>query len=611
MLSNEILEKFFNYFEKMGHKKIPSSSLLAPNSSTLFTTAGMQQLNDYLSGEKDVIKDFGTRHLVSCQKCFRTNDIDEVGDERHHTFFEMLGNWSVGVDDKGSYFKEGAIELAIHFLLDELKLEKEKIWVTIFKGEQGIPRDEESYNLWQKFGIPKERIRECSLKDNFWGPVYQTGPCGPCSEIYYDRGEKYGCKSPNCGPNCPNCNRYLEIWNLVFMEYNKKEDGSFEKLSQTNVDTGIGFERLVSVVQEKETAYETEIFYPLIKDIENNCSLKYESNKKEFRIIADHLRAIVFLVSEGILPSNIGHGYILRMLLRRIIRIEKKLELKDNWQRTGINFFINFYQERYPELKGKGEEINLVFAKEKEKFEKALERGLKEFKSEFLKFKDKKIIPGTFAFNLYQSYGFPLEMIKDLAKEEGFSVNEEEFQKEFQKHKEISRTGAERKFGGLGIDQIKDEEEKIKVIKYHTATHLLQAALRKILGEKVQQMGSDINSERLRFDFSFDRKLTEEEREKVENLVNEKIKENLKVKKEIMSLKEALESGALAFFKEKYPETVSVYTIYNEKTGEVFSKEICAGPHVEWTKELGFFKIQKEESLGRDLRRIKAILIEK
>ncbi|MGC9031546.1 MAG: alanine--tRNA ligase [Minisyncoccia bacterium] len=609
MNSNDIINIFFDFFQKRGHKIIPSSSLIAPNPSTLFTTAGMQQLNSYLLGEKDVIKDFRTRHLVSCQKCFRANDINEVGDERHHTFFEMLGNWSIGQDKNGNYFKEGAIKYALEFLVDTLKLDKNKIQVTIFKGEGELPRDEESLKIWQKNGISLPKIKEFGMSDNFWGPVYQTGPCGPCTEIYYDRGEEFGCKKKSCGPNCEYCNRYLEIWNLVFMEYEKKEDNSFTFLKQKNVDTGIGLERLTSIIEKKETAYETELFFPAILEIEKYSNLKYQEAKRNFRIIADHLRAIVFLVSEGILPSNVSHGYILRFLIRRIARIEILLNLKEGWEKLPVKYFVDFYGKRYPELIDKDKKIISIIYEEKNKFKKTLEKGLKEFENQCKKFEKEKIIPGKIVFYLYQSFGFPIELLKELARENNFIIKEDEFWEEFKKHKEISKIGSEKKFGGVGIELAKNEKEKEVLTKYHTATHLLHSALRKILDLTVKQAGSDIKPERLRFDFFYDKKITDNEIKKIEDLVNQKIKENLIVKKEIMPLEEAIKTGALAFFKEKYPETVSVYTILNEKTGEVFSKEICAGPHVKETGILGIFKIQKVESIGKNTKRIKAILI--
>jgi len=615
MTSEKIRQKFLDFFEKKGHKIIPSSSLIPADPTSLFTSAGMQQLNFYLSGEKDVLRDFGTRHLVSCQKCFRTGDIEEVGDESHHTFFEMLGNWSVGEDSETGYFKEGAIKLALEFFCDVLKLDKKRFWITIFKGEKGIRRDEKAFLIWQKEGIPEERIREFGIDDNFWGPVTEIGPCGPCSEIHYDRGEKFGCGREDCGPNCSNCQRFIELWNLVFMEFKKvkKENGEYiyEKLPQRNIDTGIGFERLVALSARKNSSFETDLFLPLIQEIEKKSIKKYFQEKRNFRIIADHLRASCFLIAEGIFPNNLDKGYVLRRVLRRIQRVGKILELKNGWEVPAVKWLVKKYQGVYLELSGKENDILIVIEKEKERFEKTLSEGLKYFEKLIEKKIEKsreKVIAGKEAFFLYESYGFPSEMVEELAREKGFQVDKQGFDKAFKKHQEISRAGAERKFGGVGIDRLGNEEAREKATRLHTATHLLHSVLRKILGEKVKQMGSDISPERLRFDFSFDRKMTSQEIKKVEDLVNQKIKEDLEVKKTEMSLKEALTSGALAFFREKYPERVSVYTIFNPKTKEVFSKEICGGPHVKKTSELGEFKIKKEESSSRGVRRIRAVL---
>jgi len=612
MKSNDIRKKFSNFFENKNHKIIKSSSLIPSDSTVLFNSAGMQQFNTVLSGEEDVIKKFGSRILTSCQKCFRSNDIQEVGDDTHNTFFEMLGNWSVGKDDQQGYFKEKAIEYALEFFCDVLKLDKNKIWVTIFKGEENIPKDQESIKIWQKNGIPKERIVEFGMQDNFWGPVASVGPCGPCSEIHYDRGKEFGCGKKDCGPNCPNCQRFVELWNLVFMEYNKNENAEYIKLSQKNVDTGIGFERLISILQNKSSAYETDLFLPLIKTIEALSDKRYKDAKKSFRVISDHIRGAVFLIAEGIMPSNVSRGYILRRVLRSSIRHAEILNLKKYWYIDLIEKVIEIYKEIYPEIGNKKTDIITIIQNEEEKFKKTLEKGLIEF-DKLLKLKKdsskkEKIITGKAIFNLYQTYGFPIELTEELAKEKGFKVDKESFNQEFKQHQEISRAGAEKKFGGHGINKNEDKDLNLKIIKLHTATHLLQAALRNVLGDEVKQMGSNINSERLRFDFSFNRKLTDQEVEKVEHLVNQKIKEGLSVIEKEISIREALKSGALSFFKEKYPEIVKVYTIINQKTGKVFSKEICAGPHVKNISELNFFKIIKQESSGADIRRIKAVI---
>ncbi len=596
MKSYELRKLFLDFFKERGHKIIPSSSLLPTDPSVLFTTAGMQQFSPYLSGKKDTLMDFDSRHLASCQKCFRTGDIEEIGDDTHHTFFEMLGNWSIGQDEDG-YFKEGAIDFALEFLVDKLGLDKEKIHVTVFKGEGEIPKDNEAIDLWIKRGIPKERIKECGKKDNFWGPVSDTGPCGPCSEIHYDRGREFGCGGENCGPNCELCKRFVEIWNLVFMQYFKDETGEYELLSQTNIDTGIGFERLLSLLENKSASYETDLFSDFITELENISGTKYADNKKAFRVIADHIRGSVFIIADGIEPSNLGQGYVLRRLLRRTVRYGKMLGVKEGFWESLVYIIVDKYKEVYPNVLVRQNDIIEIIRKEEEKFEKTLHSGLE--KMEKLGGKE---MTGEEAFDLYQTYGFPLELTEEIAKEKGFSIDIEGFKKALEKHQDISRQGAEKKFGGVGKDA---GEEGARL---HTATHLLHAALRKVLGEHVQQMGSDINAERLRFDFTHKEKMTPQEIRKVEDMVNEKIQEGLMVRKEEMDLEEAVVGGALAFFKEKYPDRVNVWTMFNPKTGEVFSKEICAGPHVENTTQLNSFKITKEESSSAGVRRIKAVI---
>jgi len=610
MKSSDIREKFLNFFKNKNHKIIPSSSLIPSDSTVLFNSAGMQQFNTVLSGEENVIEKFDSRILTSCQKCFRSNDIEEVGDDTHNTFFEMLGNWSIGKDNKDGYFKEKAIEYALEFFCDVLGIKKNRIWVTIFKGDKNIPKDEESIRIWKKNGIPKERIIEFGMQDNFWGPVTGIGPCGPCSEIHFDRGEEFGCGKKTCGPNCPDCQRFVELWNLVFMEYNKNKDSEYIKLPQKNVDTGIGFERLIAILENKNSAYETDLFLPLIKEIERLSNKKYEEAKKSFRIISDHIRGAVFLITEGIIPSNIGRGYILRRILRSSIRNAEILNLKKYWYIDLIKKTIDIYKEVYPEIENKETDIITVIQNEEEKFKKTLKRGISQF-NKIKKLNSKQgsnAITGAQAFGLYQSYGFPIDMTEELAKEVDFKVDIEDFKKRLKQHQKISRAGADKKFGGHGISEVKDQESIIKITKLHTATHLLQSALRKILGDRAKQMGSNINSERLRFDFSFDRKLTDQEIKKIEDLINKKIKENLDILEEEIPFEKAIESGALSFFKEKYPENVKVYTIINQKTKEIFSKEICAGPHIKNTSELNLFKITKQESSSANVRRIKAII---
>jgi len=601
MNTKEIRQKFLDFFQKKGHKIVPSSSLIPTDPSVLLTTAGMQQFIPYFTGAKDPVQDFGTLHLCSVQKCFRTADIDKVGDDIHHTFFEMLGNWSIGENTETGYFKDGAIKYALEFFVEKLKLDKNRFWVTVFGGEENILKDKESIKIWKENGIPEERIREFGAKDNLWGPVGEVGPCGPCSEIYYDRGKEFGCGDSECGPNCKKCNRFVELWNLVFMEYFKDEKGSYKKLSKSNVDTGIGFERLVAVLQKKESAYETDLFWLVIQEIENLSSKKYKERKKDFKVIADHIRGACFLVADGVLPSNTQQGYILRRVLRRAIRYGKTLSLREGFLIELAKVVIDTYQEVYPELRVKQADILTVIQKEDEKFSKTLKKGLKRF--EKVATTASQQISGKDAFHLYDTYGFPLELTRELAKEKGLKVDEIGFKEAFKTHQEISRAGVEKKFGGHGIKKYKIQDTRYKIQKLHTATHLLHQALRDVLGDHIKQMGSDINPERLRFDFSHSQNLTPEQIKKVQDIVNKKIKEDLVVKMEEMSLEEAIKSGALANFREKYKGIVRVYSIGK------YSKEICAGPHVKRTGKLGTFKIIKEQSSSAGVRRIKAILV--
>jgi len=599
MDSNKLRQKFLKFFEKRGHKIVPSSLLIPKDKTVLLTSAGMQQFIPYLAGEKDVLKDFKQRHICSIQKCFRTPDIEEVGDDTHNTFFEMMGNWSIGEDPEKGYFKKGAIEMALDFFVNETSLDKNKFWITIFKGGKGIPRDKESFEIWEENKIVTAKIVEFGSQDNFWGPVGETGPCGPCSEIHYDRGVEYGCGDPKCGPNCKKCNRFVELWNLVFMEYNKNKDGAYSKLPQRNVDTGIGFERLLSVLQNKDSVYETDVLNPIIKEIEKISSKNYKNNKKSFRIIADHIRGSVFLINDGISPSNIERGYILRRIIRRMIRYGRILDLSAGFLSILTKKVIQEYKKVYPELANNQPEILSVIENEEKKFAMTLEKGLKQFEKlleSITRNSKRKSIQGEEAFDLYQNYGFPLELTQEIAKEKGFKIDKTTFLEAQKKHQEISRAGAEKKFGGVG------EAATYQAMKLHTATHLLHQALRQVLSNNVKQMGSDIDSRRLRFDFSYSKKLNPDELKEVEDIVNKKIKENIEIKKEEMLFQKAVKSGALAFFKEKYPEKVSVYSIGN------FSKEVCAGPHVKKTSELGSFRIIKQESSGADIRRIKAIL---
>ncbi len=566
MGSKELRENFLKFFEKKDHKIVPSASLIPSDPTVLFTTAGMQQFKKYYLEEESP---YG-KNVASCQKCFRTSDIEEVGDESHLTFFEMLGNFSFG-----GYGKKEAIHLAKEFLESiGVKID----YVTVFEGDQEIPKDEESIQIWGKLGFSVERgnLKFGKREENFWGPTGKEGPCGPTTEIY-----------------CQN----LEVWNIVFNQFYCHQDKTLTPLAKFGVDTGMGLERLAKISQNTPTIFETDLFLPIMEELKKMN--RKEKNERAERIIADHLRGAVFLISESVFPSNIERGYVLRRLLRRSIRYGKLMDLPKNFLIPLAKKVIEVYQDIYPEIKSKEADIFTVIQKEEEEFEKTLERGLRYLKKEIEKCisAHQKEISGKVAFDLYQSFGFPLELTKEIAKEERILVNEEEFEKEFERHKKISRAGAEKKFGGIG------KEAPYEAVKLHTATHLLHQALREVLGSHVKQMGSDITPERLRFDFSHPQKLTPDQIKKVEDLVNQKIKEDLEVKKEEMSLKEALDSGALAFFREKYPERVTVYTIGN------FSKEICAGPHVKRTSELGRFKIIKEKSLGSGIRRIRAILL--
>ena len=596
MTSKELRQKFLGFFEKKGHKVVPSSSLLPTDPSVLFTTAGMQQFKPYFSGEKSPYGD----KVASCQKCFRTSDIDEVGDESHLTFFEMLGNFSFG-----AYFKKETIGWAIEFLTKELKVDKNRLWFTYFKGNRKVPEDKESYQILTELEIPKDRIYAFD-KDNFWGPTGLEGPCGPTVEIHYDLSQKPCRKGKDCIPNC-DCGRFIELWNLVFNEYYQDKDGKLNNLPQKGVDTGMGLERLAMVVQNKANVFETDLFLPLIEQVAKESRKTYREFPQAFRIIADHIKASVFLITQGVLPSKEEKGYVLRRLLRRAIRYAKMIELEKYGLIEVAKKVIEIYGNVYPELEGKINEVITVIQGEDEKFSKTIERGMKEF--EKVVKPDKKVITGKEAFYLYETYGFPLELLEEMAREKGLGVDRDGFFEAQKEHQTISRQGAERKFGGVGIEKLKAKSEKLKATKLHTATHLLQAALRQVLGDQVHQMGSDITPERLRFDFNFPRKLTSEEIKKVEQLVNEAISRDLPVIKKMMPKEEALKAGALAFFKEKYPEIVSVYIIGDFK--KPFSMEICAGPHVDQTNKLGYFKIVKEKSVGAGIRRIKAVLKDK
>ena len=583
MKAIEIRNKYLNFFKKHGHAIIPSAPLIPENDpSVLFTTAGMQPLVPYLLGEKHPE---GTR-LTDYQKCVRTNDIDEVGDNRHLTYFEMLGNWSLG-----DYFKEESIAMSYEFLTKELGIPSEKISVTCFAGDEDCERDMKVYECWKKAGIPDERIYFFGKEDNWW-IAGEEGPCGPDTEMYYDTG-KPKC-SPECNPAC-GCGKYIEIWNNVFMEFYKDKDG-YRKLEQKNVDTGLGLERMAMILQGKETPFEIEIFEPVMKELEK---LQKVDSIESRRIVAEHLRSSIMIINDGGRPSNVDRGYILRRLLRRMTRHMNKLEINLDELSNIIDISIDSLKDLYPELQKNKETIKQTIIEEKDKFMKTLQKGEKEFEkvANRTKNNNKEVIDAQAVFNLYETYGFPPEMTEELAKENGLKVDMENYQKLFEEHQAKSRMGSEAKFKG-GLASTGEME-----VKYHTATHLLNAALKKVLGDHVHQKGSNITPERLRFDFSHNAKMTDEEKKQVEDLVNEYIKQDIKVERLEMSKEEALKLGAEAMFLDKYGDEVTVY-----KIGDV-SMELCGGPHVERTGVLGTFKIKKEEASSSGVRRIKAILL--
>lgn len=582
MKAIEIRNKFLEFFKKHNHTIIPSAPLIPENDpSVLFTTAGMQPLVPYLLGEKHP----GGKRIADYQKCVRTVDIDSVGDNRHLTYFEMLGNWSLG-----DYFKKDAIAMSYKFLTEELGIDPEKLSVTCFAGDADAPKDIEAFEAWKNAGIPEERIYFYGKEDNWW-IAGEEGPCGPDTEMFLDTG-KPPC-SENCQPSC-NCGKYVEIWNNVFMEYYKSKDG-IKKLEQKNVDTGLGLERMAMLLQKVETPFDTELFKPVMEELEK---LEKIDDIKSRRIVAEHLRSSIMIIADGGRPSNIDRGYVLRRLIRRMTRHMSKLQIDLENISDLIDLTINNLNEMYPELQTKRDIIKNVIIEEKDKFIKTLGHGEKEFEKVINKLEqeNKNVIDGKTIFKLYETYGFPPEITADLAQEKGYKIDLTEFDKLFKEHQEKSRLGSEQKFkGGLA------EQNEITTA-YHTATHLLHQALRNVLGDHVKQSGSNITTERLRFDFSHPEKMTPEQIKQVEDIVNEQIKRDLNVVSEEMPLEEAKKSGAIGLFENKYGDTVKVYTIGD------FSKEICGGPHVKHTGELGHFKIKKEESSSAGIRRIKAIL---
>ncbi len=591
---DELRSKYLEFFKSKNHVEISGKSLIPEHDPTvLFTTAGMHPLVPYLMGEPHPA---GTR-LTDSQKCVRTGDIDAVGDDAHLTFFEMLGNWSLG-----DYFKNDSIRYSFEFLTDEkyLGIDPKELSITVFEGDEDAPRDEESAKIWEELGINPERIFYMPKSDNWWGPAGETGPCGPDTEIFLDTG-KPAC-SDACNPGC-DCGKYFEIWNNVFMQYYKNKDGSFTPLERKCVDTGMGVERTVTMLQGEKSVYDIEPFCSIIKKIEEISGAKYKTDEKtdtSIRIIADHIRTASFMIGDpqSVYPSNVGAGYVLRRIIRRAVRHGKKLGIEGNFMADLAEVVIDLNKSFYTELLEKKELIKTELTKEEDKFLKTLKKGEAEFEKllpNLLK-SDKKLMPGRVAFKLYDTFGFPIELTEELARESGVTVDRKGFDEAFQKHQEKSRAGSEKKFKGGLADHSQASTE------YHTATHLLHEALRRVLGKHVHQRGSNITAERLRFDFCHPNPMTAEEKKAVEDMINKAIQDDLKVSWEILPIEEAKKQGALAIFGERYEETVKIYRIGD------FSIEVCGGPHVESTACLGKFRIKKEQSSSAGIRRIKAVL---
>ena len=583
----DLKDTYLKFFESKGHKIIPSAPIIPENDPTcLFNTAGMQPLVPYLKGEPHPQ---GTR-LADVQKCFRTNDLDSIGDTTHHTFFEMLGNWSLG-----DYFKQESISWSYELLTKYLNIPVEKLAVTVFKGNEIVPADTESADIWKSLGLKEERIAFLGEENNWWPNMELLGPCGPDTEIFYWRSEEEVPEKFD-----PENENWVEIWNNVFMQYNHEQDGSFAPLKNKNVDTGLGVERVTAILEGYTDNYKSSVWKDVIEAIEKISGLEYnEENAKAMRIIADHIRAIVMISGDnaGIKPSNTDQGYILRRLIRRMIRYAKKLniDINSDWEQSLATLIINKYSKYYNELEKNKNDILETLKNEKIKFNRTLEKGLKEFEKAVNNIEG-DLINRDIAFRLYDTFGFPIELTEELARENNLKVDTEGFKEKFKEHQEKSRAGAEQKFKG-GLASTGEMETK-----YHTATHLLNAALKQVLGDHVHQKGSNITSERMRFDFSHGAKMTDEEKQKTEELVNEYIAQAIPVEKMEMKKEEALALGAEAMFIEKYGDIVTVY-----KIGDV-SLELCGGPHVENTSKLGHFKIKKEEASSAGVRRIKAIL---
>ena len=571
--------------------RVPSSSLIPDDPSVLLTTAGMQQFKKYYTGELDAMEDFGSRRTVTIQKCFRTSDIEEVGDRTHLTMFEMMGNFSfgpVGSDDpeddgKDGYFKRAAIHAGYQFITEILGINPDRMYVTVFGGDAETPFDEEAYNIWKnEIKMPEDKIRRGPREDNFWGPTGEEGPCGPCTEIYVDD---------------------VEVWNIVFNEFFKEKSGVYQKAERPGIDTGMGFERLSVMLEGADNVFETQVFRPVVMKVNELAPTVPDSVR---RLFADHLRASTFLIADGVLPSNKEAGYVLRRLLRRVMAYQIKYDVHADLFAEMVPVIKEIFGEIYPEVNDTKRILD-VFEGERIKFHEAVARGMKEIE----KYEE---ISGKDAFYLYESFGLPFELVMELAPQSAtVHLKKEDYDAEFERHQVVSRAGAGNKFGGHGLvldtGELKagTEEEARQVVGFHTATHLLNWALRHEFGDEVKQMGSDINPERLRFDFSFPRKLTPEELQKIEDLINDRINENLPVYYQEMPKEEAEKIGAVAFFKHKYPSVVKVYSIGSEASGGVISREFCGGPHVEYTGEIGQIKIAKEEAVSSGVRRIRAI----
>ncbi|UCH38418.1 MAG: alanine--tRNA ligase [Candidatus Bathyarchaeota archaeon] len=590
--SRELRKKYLLFFRQKGHKIIPSASLILEDDPTvLFTTAGMHPLKPYLLGTPHP----QGKRIANVQKCMRTSDIDQIGDTTHLTFFEMLGNWSLG-----DYFKKESIEWSYEFLTgpDWLNINPEKLNITVFQGDSEAPRDDEAAEIWHNLGIPEKRIHYLPREDNWWGPVEETGPCGPCTEIFYDVG-KIPC-SQNCRPGC-SCGKYFEIWNNVFMTYNQNADGSYTPLKQHNVDTGMGIERTVPVLTGQSSVYEIHTIASLMHQIERLANIDTEPTEKQIsamRIIADHIRATTFIMSDdkNIQPANKEHGYIVRRLIRRAIRQGRVLNIQGNFLHKLAEHVIDTYQDIYPELRRNREFVLQGLSKEEGAFNKTLKIGLKKLNQLLTQ---NGVITGKDAFVLFTSFGFPIEMIKEITEEQGFEVNLAEFEKEFERHRQLSRVTAKRRF----VSGLADHTEQS--IKLHTTTHLLHQALRDILGNHIQQKGSNITQKRARFDINLDRRMTPEELNKVEQIVNEKIACAMPVKQEIMTVDAAREAGAINLFHDKYGDTIHVFSIGD------YSKEICSGPHVQNTKQIGKVRIQRQRKIGANTLRIYAEIDDK